>query len=136
MDDGDLARRIDELDAALSKEGAQLVIYQEEEETHCELIANRNGYLRAGVEMLRAAVVPLNKNQFITPLDVNYLIGERSLIVKRLVRNEDINAMLPPIGKQGWKTNVIGIGCVVFLFSAAICALVGFGDIISWLFKK
>jgi hypothetical protein len=85
---------------------------------------------------LRAAVVPLNENQFITTLDLNYLIGERSLIVKRLVRNEDINAMLPPIGKQSWKTNVIGIGCVVFLFSTAICALVGFGDIISWLFKK
>src|ERR1044071_8330483 len=103
MDDGDLLRRIDELDAAFLKEGAQLVIHHEEDDPSCELIANRNGYLRAGIEMLRAAVTPLNQNQFITPLDLNYLIGERSLIVKRLVRSEDINAILPPPGAQTWK---------------------------------
>jgi hypothetical protein len=86
--------------------------------------------------MLKAAVTPLGENEFITPLDVNYLIGDRSLLVKRLIRHEDVQAGLPPIEKQTWKTNALGIGCLAFLIFAAISAFVGFGDMITWLFRK
>jgi len=97
MDDSEIQQRVNELDAGVNKDDAKLIIYYDEEGQSCELIGNRKGYLRAGVEMLKAAITPLSPNEFITPLDLNYLIGQRSLFVKRLIRQEDVEAALPPL---------------------------------------
>jgi|HubBroStandDraft_5_1064220.scaffolds.fasta_scaffold1143250_1 hypothetical protein len=136
MDDSDIEERVNELDAAVTKNDAKLLIYYEEEGQSCEFIGNRNGYLRAGIEMLRAAITPLGPNEFITPLDLNYLIGQRSLIVKRMIRREDVEAALPPLRNNSWKTNAIGIGCMGIVIFGVICAFMGLDDVITWLFRK
>ncbi len=136
MDDSEIQERVNELDAGITKDDAKLLIYYEEEGQSCEIIGNRKGYLRAGVEMLKAAITPLGPNEFITPLDLNYLIGQRSLIVKRVIRQEDVEAALPPLQSKSWKTNAIGIGCLAIVIFGIICALMGLDDVFTWLLRK
>jgi hypothetical protein len=138
MDTEDIQRRIDELDAAVSREGAQLLIFCEGGENQdCELIGNRQGYLRAGVELLRAAVAPLRPGDSITSINIDYLVAnERSLRVKRLTRQEDVDAALPPLRKNTWKDKAIGIGCLVMLAFLAFCSLIGIGMIGKQIFGK
>ena|SRR5581483_10875104 len=138
MEDGDIRRRVDELDAAVGKEGARLLIYCEHPEPDsCELIGNRQGYLRAGVELLRAALAPLAPGDSITPVKIDYLIGyDRSLQVKRLTRQEDVYAALPPVRKNSWKDKIIGIGCLALVVFFAICGFIGVGQVFSWIFGK
>src|SRR5450631_2670511 len=138
MDEEDIRRRVDELDASVNREGARFLIYCEHPEPDsCELIANRQGYLRAGIELLRAAIAPLAPGDSITPIKIDYLIGyERSLQVKRLTRQEDVYAGLPPLKKNSWKDKAVGIGCLVLVVFFAICGFMGVGQVFSWIFGK
>jgi len=138
MEEDAIRRVIDELDAGVTKEDAQLLVYCEDiDEQACELIGNRNGYLRAGIEMLKAGMVPMRAGDSITPITLDYLIrSDRSLHIKRLTREEDIQSALPPIRKNSWKANAVGIGCLVLLVSFAICGFIGVGQVFSWLFGK
>ncbi len=138
MEDEDIQRLVDELDASVNREGARLLIYCEHPEPDsCELIGNRQGYLRAGVEFLRAALVPLAPGDSITPIKLDYLIGyDRSLHVTRLTRQEDVYAALPPVKKNSWRDKIIGIGCLVLVISFAICGFIGVGQVFSWIFGK
>jgi hypothetical protein len=137
MDDPEFQQRVTELDAAVTKDDAKLFIYVEDaEEGACELIGNRKGYLRAGIEMLRAAVLPLRENEFITPIDLSYLGGQRSLMVKRLIRQEDVEAALPPLKTASWKDKAAGVGCLTLVIFVFICAVTGFGELMAWLLRK
>jgi hypothetical protein len=138
MDDDEIKRRVDELDAAVSKDDAQFLIYCEDfDQQSVELIGNRSGYLRVGIEMLRAAVASLGPNESITPIDVNYLIrSPRSLHVKRLTRQEDVEAALPPLRKHAWKDKAVGIGCLTVIVFLAVCAFIGIGQVGVWIFGK
>jgi len=80
------------------------------------IIGNRNGYLRAAIEMLRASATPLSPGDFITNVDFSYLGSDRSLIVTRLTRSEDIESALPPLRLSTWKGRAIWVGCLVTFF--------------------
>jgi hypothetical protein len=138
MEDDDIRRRVDELDAAISKDGAELLVYCEDIEAQAvELTGNRKGYLRAGIEMLKAAVVPMRSGDSITPIDLDYLVrNARSLHVKRLTREEDVQSALPPGRTKSWKENAIGMGCLVLLISFGICGFIGVGQGFTWIFGK
>jgi hypothetical protein len=135
--DADIQVVIDQIDAAVSKDGAKLLIYMEDpENSYCELIGNRSGYLRAALEFLRAAAVPLEPNAFITPIDFNYLVPSRGVLVKRLSRQNDVEAALPPARKNTWKDKAFAVGCVSILLLLAVCTLIGIGMVGSWIFGK
>jgi hypothetical protein len=137
MDDAEFQQRVSELDAAVTKDDAKLLIYvEDDEEGACEIIGNRKGYFRAGIEMLRAALLPLGQNQFITPIDFSYLGVQRSLLVKRLIRQEDVEAALPPAKTASWKDKPAGVGCLTLVIFVFICAVTGFGELMAWLFRK
>jgi hypothetical protein len=138
MDDDEIKRRVDELDAAVRKDDAQFLIYCEDfDQQSVELIGNRSGYLRVGIEMLRAAVASLGPNESITPIDVNYLIrSPRSLHVKRLTRQEDVEEALPPLKKHTWKNKAAGVGCFTVLIFLAVCMFIGIGQVGVWIFGK
>ena len=138
MTDADIQAMIGRIDASVPKDGAKLLIYVEDEEEpqECELVGNRDGYLRAASEFLRAATVRLEPDAFITPIDFNYLVSSRGLQVKRLSRSSDVEAILPPARKQTWKDKAFGIGCLSILIFLAISAFIGIGQIGSWLFGK
>jgi hypothetical protein len=86
--------------------------------------------------MLRASAVPLGAGEFITPIDPNYLGGQRSLGVKRLIRQQDVEAALPPGKRPLGKEKAVGFGGLAIFVFFVICAFTGFGDVINWLFRK
>jgi hypothetical protein len=125
MDDSEVQRLVRELDAQVSKEDAKLLVYAEDDDGACEIIGNRNGYLRATIEMLRASAIPLSPGDFITSVDFSYLGSDRSLIVTRLTRSEDIESALPPLRLGTWKGRAIWAGCLVIFFFLVICTFTG-----------
>jgi thiamine monophosphate synthase len=59
-----IQQHIDELDAQIPKEDAKLLIsYDVDSASDCEIIGNHIGYLRFGIEMLKAVVVELEPGQ-------------------------------------------------------------------------
>lgn len=138
MDQTDIQEMISKLDSRVTKDDAKLLIFvEDEEEGACEIIGNRKGYLRAAIELLRASVAPLEESDAtITPIDVEYLGAERSLIVKRVIRSEDVEEALPPLKGPSWKAQMMAYGCLAILAFFCFCAFAGFGDLISWVFRK
>jgi hypothetical protein len=136
MDEDDLKRRVNELDAAVSKEDAKLYIYSEENAAFCEFIANRKGFLRTGIEMLRAATIPLGADDSATPIDLNYLVGKRGLYVRRLIRRENVEPELLQRKDRSWKNKAAGLGCLTILILLAICTFTGIGQVFTWMFGK
>jgi hypothetical protein len=135
INDDDIRRCICKLDSAVAKEGAELIIAYEEG-VYCELVGNKAGYLRAGTEMLRAGIDPLNPGEFVTSVDLNYLIGKRGLLVKRLIRREDIDAksvFKPTRRKLTWKGRVAVAGCITLVVCLAACTLIGVVEVLIWM---
>jgi hypothetical protein len=118
----EIQQRIEELDSSISKDGAEVLIYHEEESPECEFIGNRGGYLRLNVEMLKAAVAPLDGGAIFTPVSIDYLLSsQRSLRVKRFSRPEDVQAALPPLRTPTWKTKAQAAGCLVVVLFLFLC---------------
>jgi hypothetical protein len=141
VNDGEIQRVIEQLDASVPKEGSKVLIHYDGETPYCELVGNRNGYLRAAIEFLRAATIDLESGGFITPVDFNYLVpGERGLLVKRLERRDDVLAALPAKREKTWKDKVtekaFAVGCLSILLFLAICALIGIAEVGNWIFAK
>jgi len=136
MDDDEIRRCVDELDAAITKEDAKLFIYSEENASFCEFIANRKGFLRTGIEMLRAATMPLGQDESVTPIDLNYLVGGRGLYVRRLIRRENVEPELPRAKRRSWKNKAAAGGCLTLFALLAICTFIGMAQVFVWIFGK
>lgn len=138
MTDEEIQSVVERIDGTVPKGGAKLLIYvfEDDEPQECEIIGNRNGYLRAAGEFLRAATVPLEPSAFITPIDFNYLVPRRGLPVRRLSRSSDLDAVLPPLHKRTWRNKAVGIGCVTIFIFLAVCTFIGIGTIGGWIFGK
>ena len=137
MTDSEIQLMVEQIDTAVPKDGAKLLIYIEDDEPQdCEIIGNRDGYLRAAAEFQQAATVPLETNAFITPVDFNYLVPSRGLPIRRLSRSSDIDAILPPLHKRTWKDKVFGIGCITIFIFLAVCTFIGIGTIAGWVFGR
>ena len=137
MTDVEIQQVIERINLSIPKEGAKLMVYTEDDEApDCEIIGNRDGYLRAAAEFLRAAIVPLASNAFITPIDFNYLVPSRGLPVRRLSRSSDIDSILPPLHKRTWKDKALGVGCITIFIFLAVCTFIGIGTIGGWIFRK
>jgi len=140
MDDSQTRRIADELDAAVTKDEAKLLIdYSggpDEREGNCEVIANRKGYLRAGIELLKAGVFPLEPERMFVPIDLGYLTSVGGLKVGRLTRREDVEAELPPKLKNSIGAKFAAGGCFAFFMFLVVCTVVGFFHVFSWFFGK
>jgi hypothetical protein len=135
-----IQQHINELDAAVPKEDADLLIsYNADSAPDCEIIGNYIGYLRFGIEMLKAAVVELEPGAVATNISIGYMEVPRwSLHVKRFTRREDVRtnvhreflARFPD--KFTWK-HKLTICYEVFLgIFVVLCLLIGFGEILVW----
>jgi hypothetical protein len=135
MDDADIRRYVAELEANVAKEGGQLLISDwDEQGTYCQFVANRTGYLRAAIEMLRAAVEPLDPGQFETSVDLNYLVGKHGALIKRLIRRENVETIPEPLKKRrSWKQIAASVGCLGAFVCLAVCAVIGVVQIFIWI---
>lgn len=135
-----IQQHINELDAAVPKEDADLLIsYDVDSAPDCEIIGNYIGYLRFGIEMLKAAVVELEPGADATNISVGYMEVPRwSLHVKRFTRREDVRtnadreflARFPD--KFTWKDKLTICYEVLLGIFVVLCLLIGFGEILVW----
>jgi hypothetical protein len=143
LDRDQIQQHINELDAAVPKEDADLLIsYDVDSAPDCEIIGNYIGYLRFAIEMLKAAVVELEPGAVTTNISVGYMEVPRwSLHVKRFTRREDVRtnahreflARFPD--KFTWKDKLT-ICFEVFLGTfVVLCLLIGFGEILVWVWQ-
>jgi len=135
-----IQEHIDQLDAQIPKEDAQFVISYGGDlasSADCEIVGNHIGYLRFGVEMLKAATLEPEPRVGIN-ISVGYMeIARWGLRVKTITRREDVTmyfdrdfaAKFPP---RTWKNNVTMSGEILLGIFAVLCLLVGFGEVIAW----
>jgi hypothetical protein len=132
MDHQCLQSTIAELDDAVPRAGARVKFEQYgggPDESH--VIANREGFLRLGVEFLKAAYAPagIAHSRDAVPVELNYLVSEDSTVnfdwFER--REPDAPAMLDA---GGYLIPVIIVGMFVSLFALAA---VGLYTVANWL---
>ena len=136
-----LQEHIDQLDAQIPKENAEFVISyggDPASSANCEIVGNYIGYLRFGVEMLKAAMVEAEPGVGMN-ISVGYMeIARWGLRVKRITRREDVTkyfdrdfaAKFPP---PTWKNNVAMSGEILLGIFVVLCLLVGLGEVIGWI---
>jgi len=118
------------LDALVPREGARVALSQYGGgPDECRVVANRRGYLRLGIEFLRAAFAPHEK-QHVIKADIHYLLTEDSDIgFDWFERREDLPPAAPESRPGRIVGPIIGFG---FLGLIILCALVGLVTIIRW----
>jgi len=136
-----IQQHIDQLDAQVPKEDAALVISYEGDpaaSVECEIVANYIGYLRFGIEMLKAAVMEPEPGAVGVNISMDYMEDAKwSLHVGRISRREDVRtyfdkafaAKFPPIT---WKTRMTAASEIFLGIFAVLCLLIGFGELLGW----
>jgi len=133
-----IQQHINELDAHIPKEDAELAIWYEGGSPDCEIVGNYIGCLRFGIEMLKAAVVQLEPGAVGTSISINYMEVDRwSLHVKRIIRREDVRtyferAFAAKFPTVTWKTRVTMSYEILLGIFVCLCLLIGFGEVIGW----
>ena len=126
---------IHELDSGVSREGATILIYQEDPEMgRCEIAGNRAGYLRLGRECLRAAVTPLEPGASFTDVHTDYLFSSRGLHVARISRLDEPTAIVPERKELGVGSKAVAMGCLLLFLAFAVCSLIGLVDVMGRIF--
>jgi hypothetical protein len=140
-----IQEHIDQLDAQIPKEDAELVISYGGDlasSADCEIVGNYIGYLRFGVEMLKAAIVEPEPGEVGINISVGYMeIARWGLRVKRITRREDVTtyfdrdfaARFPP---RIWKNNVTMCCEALLGIFVVLCLLIGFGEMIVWVWHR
>jgi len=94
------------------------------------VIANRRGYLRLGIEFLKASFAPYEK-QHLIKTDIRYLLTDDSDVAfDWFERREDLPQTTPQSRRAHIIPSIIGFG---FLGLVILCAIIGLVTIIRWL---
>src|SRR5688572_2077805 len=123
MTDEEIREIVAQLDAAIPREGAVVEIEQDEEMYEIRavaVVANRLGYLRLGIEFLKAAIAPPSDPEgklsiSINTGDVENLLQADSLGIVGLIREEAPQSEYQP-DKADKVLNTLGIGCGILCF--------------------
>lgn len=92
--------------------------------------ANQRGYLRLGIEFLKAAFAPTNKENSLKA-DIRYLLTEDSDVgFDWFERREDLPLPLKPGRRRRIVASAFALGCLVFV---AVLAVVGLIAVVRWL---
>jgi len=108
--------------------------------TENQIIANRNGYLRLGIEFLKAAFAEKDYEQKELQnrinIDLDYLIKNPDVYFDWFERTEETpTEEMPSDFKKeeiGWK--VIPVALLIFLGACVVLVVIGFMTVMGWLF--
>ena len=106
-----------------------------------QITATENGYLRLGIEMLKAPSALHFVDGRNIQLDVNLegLVSEQSDINFHIFHLDDTlkpdAALVVPQAKQPWRDKIIGAGCVLFCVLLIYVFGVGFVTIAHWILR-
>jgi len=131
MDRAQIESTIAALDARVPKEDARVMIQQYGGgPDECVIVANERGYLRLGIELLKAAYAPavLGNNRDSISVDLDYLLMEGSEVRIDGFERRDPEA---PRAVNNWSlADAAAMACGLFLVSMFI---VGCMTVVSWL---
>jgi hypothetical protein len=137
MDEDKIKTIIKQLDDEIPRDGAKVIFEQYGGgPDESQIIANHRGYLRLGVEFLKAAYAerkPISKKGYdAISVDLDYLIAENSTVG---FDNFEITESFPPATyKRKFYERLIPIGCMTIVGILALLALIGFGVVVNKLF--
>jgi hypothetical protein len=121
-----------ELDAFVPREGARVCSSQYGGGAdESKLVGNQRGYLRLGIEFLRAALTTPNPEPHGSiDVDLRYLLTDDSTVrFDWFERSEDLDAAMPAGRKPGWLISAIVTGAITLCLALAV---IGLGTVISW----
>ena len=128
INEDELHTLIGQMDERIGKEGAIVRLDVQYEDDGTVIVANHLGYLRLGVEFLKAAYVPLRmdaEGSDAIDVDLAYLFGQRSICYRFGRRENDLPA--PEAGPgEGAMPAFVGVGCLLvgaFLFASLIAGM-------------
>jgi hypothetical protein len=140
MELDEIERIVDELDKSISKENAKVSLQKYGGDLdEAFIVATERGYLRLGVEFLKAGFAPyvsaektLGKRPYAIDVDIDYLITEDSDVhFDYFERNEDVTVKTY---QESWEDRVIPIAILSAIVSVLALAVVGLVAIIKTLF--
>ena len=134
LNDEELNRIIAELESAVSREGAKVQIFSEGDGNEGGLVANRAGYLRLGVEMLKTAIAPpIKSSSHLIGTDLSYLLdqGGSAFYIGWFERKESIDPICTVSSMTG---KFILYSILVALLASVGLAVVGLVTVIRWIF--
>lgn len=126
---------VDELDKVVPKDNARVGLYQYGGEGDGSfMVATRNGYLRFGIELLKAGLVPLESGTAKTAVapDMRYLMDENSTI--DLTTFELVEEYEEELPEESWGDTVFIYTILAILIAIPILALFGLITLIRMLF--
>ena len=136
-DESKLRQNIEDLDKSVPKEGAYVRMTQYGGgASENQIVANRNGYLRLGIEFLKAAFaekIYIEKEYpDVIDVDLDYLLKEPStLYFDRFERTEGT----PSVFRKGSKKlKIVLIAIIIVLGGCVVLALIGATTVLRWLF--
>ena len=129
----ELKKLVAQIDSLVPANGAQVQLSQYGGgPDESRVIANQRGYLRLGIEFLKAAFAPNDaRRPHLIAADIRHLLSEESDVgFDWFERREDLPAMSP---RKSRFTRSIPFVVYPILIVLAICTFVGFVTIIRWL---
>lgn len=132
-DSKQIKKLVDDLDAAVPRAGARVHLSQYGGgPDESKMVANQQGYLRLGIELLQAAMAPPSpQSQEQIQLDLRYLLTDDSTIgFDWFERREDLAAATRAERKPSRLVSAI---LVLGLVAGLILAMIGFGTVLVWM---
>jgi len=129
----EISSLVTELDGKVPKEGAVVELKQHGGgPDESRVTANRLGYLRLGIEFLKAAFKqPSEKNPNVIEVDLRYLLSDDSDVgFDWFERREDMK--IRQVEKSSWVPGFVGVVLALVLLALIV---VGAFSVIKWLFK-
>lgn len=134
-----VAELIKELDVLVPPERAEVRLRQHgESPDECQIIANPEGYLRFGIEMMKGAFAmtsgdTLGASQKID-VDLDYLITDDSTVYfDWFERVEDPDHLVRFDDEPGILDRAFALGCLLAVIAAAALAAIGGVTVFRWM---
>jgi hypothetical protein len=132
MDDVQIQDRIAALDALVPKEGAVVRLDQYGGgPDESRITANKTGYLRLGLEILKGAYLPA-KNQCLL-VDLDYLMSEDSTVWFGWFERTEKPSL--PIHTPPASTRIVNAAVVAVVVIIAFLAMIGIKTVAGWVLK-
>lgn len=132
MTDAEIHAIVGKLDRELPKDKAVVVMKMYGGgPDESQIIATRNGYLRLGVELLKAAIAA--KGDKGVPCDLSYLMHEDSDVgFDHFERPDEVKGNIRQLGRAPKWVPMLFVGLFII---AAVLAFIGLVTVVTWAIK-
>lgn len=125
INEDELYTLIGQLDERIGKEGAIVRVEDDEYEGKTIVLANELGYLRLGVEFLKAAYTSApdgSTDRDVVEVDLLYLFGQSSICYT--FRRRESEPMTPDLGVSSVEGTLGALAALVFVAFCILAALI------------